>query len=65
MGGQQPPLQYASLASSEDLSTDEICEQPAVSASLFAQFFLLYYRNLIVLCRNYVSKSCVCLIIVI
>ncbi|XP_021939655.1 ATP-binding cassette sub-family G member 1 isoform X2 [Zootermopsis nevadensis] len=49
----QPPLQLASLASSEDSSIHEICEQSPVSASLFAQFSLLYYRNLMVLCRNY------------
>lgn len=50
---QKPPAQYASLASSEDSSIDEIPESCPVSASLFAQFLLLYYRNIIVLCRNY------------
>ncbi|PNF38652.1 hypothetical protein B7P43_G01202 [Cryptotermes secundus] len=50
---QKPHAQYASLASSEDSSIDEIPESSPVSASLLAQFLLLYYRNIIVLCRNY------------
>jgi hypothetical protein len=58
--GHKLPTQYASLASSENSSTDEISQTSPVPASLIAQFFLLYYRNIIVLCRNYVSKQCVC-----
>jgi len=58
--GHKLPTQYASLASSENSSIDDISETSPVPASLFAQFFLLYYRNIIVLCRNYVSKQCVC-----
>jgi len=58
---QKSSPKYASLASSEDLSVDEIPESSPVSASLFAQFLLLYYRNIIVLYRNYVSKQHVCI----
>jgi hypothetical protein len=59
---QKPPAQYASLASSEDSSIDEIPESSPVSASFLAQFLLLYYRNVIVLCRNYVSNWYLCML---
>jgi hypothetical protein len=59
---QKPPPQYASLASSEDSSIDEISESSPVSASLLSQFLLLYYRNIIVLFRNYVSNRPVCML---
>jgi hypothetical protein len=58
--GHKLPTQYASLASSENSSIEEISEAAPIPASLFAQFFLLCYRNIIVLYRNYVSKLCVC-----
>jgi len=57
--GHKLPTQYASLAISENSSIDDISETSPVPASLFAQFFLLYYRNIMVVCRNYVSKQCV------
>jgi len=51
--GHKLPTQYASLASSENSSIDDISKTSPVPPSLFAQFFLLYYRNIIIYCRNY------------
>jgi hypothetical protein len=67
--GHKLPTQYASLATSENSSIDDFSETSPVPASLIAQFFLLYFRNIMVLCRSYVSKQrvhvrmCVCVVL--
>ncbi|XP_069705049.1 ATP-binding cassette sub-family G member 1 [Periplaneta americana] len=43
----------ATLASSENSSIEDIPDTACAQASLFAQFFLLYYRNILEEYRNY------------